>query len=330
MWVPTEPRIGGLAPTRPDPDSPKWQAYLRIARPDHWLKNIFVLPGTAMAVLMLGVWSWSIAIDVGIAIAATCLVASANYTINEWLDAQFDQFHPTKKHRPAVAQGLKVQIVIVEYLLFAAAGLGLAALVGPELLAVEAALALMGLVYNVRPVRTKDVPYMDVLSESVNNALRLLIGWFAVTADWLPPASLIIGYWMGGAFLMGTKRFAEYRMIGDPARAGAYRRSFRHYTEASLLASSVFYALMSAFFTGVFLVKYRIELLIAVPFLLGLFCYYLAIAFKDDSAAQKPEKLYRERGLLAYVAVLIVLILALMAVRIPALASLVGIDLVRI
>ncbi len=33
---------------------------------------------------------------------ATCLIASANYVINEWLDAEFDQFHPTKKVRPVV------------------------------------------------------------------------------------------------------------------------------------------------------------------------------------------------------------------------------------
>jgi 4-hydroxybenzoate polyprenyltransferase len=317
-----------MAPSTPH--AAGWKAYVRIARPDHWLKNVFVLPGVVIAAFMVGGPPGRTAIYVGVALVATCLIASANYVINEWLDAEFDQYHPTKRHRPAVAAGLDGRVVVVEYLVLAAAGLGISALAGVEMLATEGALLVMGIVYNVRPLRTKDVPYLDVVTESVNNAIRLLIGWFAVTGDFLPPASLVIGYWMGGAFLMGTKRFAEYRMIGDPQRAGLYRRSFKHYTEATLLGSSVFYALMSAFFTGVFLVKYRVELLVFVPLMFGLFCYYLAIAFKEDSAAQKPEKLYRERGLVVYVGVMVVVFVAMMAVRIPALGSLIGTELLGI
>ncbi len=42
----------------------------------------------------------------------------------------------------------------------------------------------MGVLYNVKPFRTKDIAYLDVLSESINNAIRLLLGWFFVTADY--------------------------------------------------------------------------------------------------------------------------------------------------
>lgn len=101
-----------------------------------------------------------------------------------------------------------------------------------------AVLLLMGIAYNVPPLRTKDRPYLDVLSESVNNPLRLLMGWFVVIPDQLPPYSLMLAYWMGGDFLMAMRRYSEYRRIGDPARAGAYRRSFRRYTEETLLLSS--------------------------------------------------------------------------------------------
>ncbi|MBR3643216.1 MAG: prenyltransferase, partial [Parasporobacterium sp.] len=59
------------------------------------------------------------------------------------------------------------------------------------------------------------------------------------------------------------------------------------------------------------------EYLIAMPFVFGLFCFYLAIAFKPDSAAQKPEKLYREKKLLAYIAVLIVILAILTFVDVP-------------
>ena len=47
--------------------------------------------------------------------------------------------------------------------------------------------------------------YLDVLSESINKAIRLLLGWFFGTADYLPPVTIVLGYWLGGAFLMAIK-----------------------------------------------------------------------------------------------------------------------------
>ena len=59
-----------------------------------------------------------------------------------------------------------------------------------------------------------------MLSKSLNNPLRLMLGWFAVSQVELPPVSLMISYWMVGAFFMATKRFAEYRSIGEATTAG--------------------------------------------------------------------------------------------------------------
>jgi hypothetical protein len=44
----------------------------------------------------------------------------------------------------------------------------------------------MGVVYNVKPIRSKELPYLDVLSESINNPIRLLLGWFPLIADRVP------------------------------------------------------------------------------------------------------------------------------------------------
>jgi Ca2+/Na+ antiporter len=151
-----------------------------------------------------------------------------------------------------------------------------------------------------------------------------------ITSLWLPPVSLVLGYWMGGAYLMAIKRYAEYRMINDPQTAGNYRKSFRRYTEVSLLSSSVFYALVSVFFTGVFLIKYRIEFILAIPFLCGLYCLYLKMSYKEDSAVQKPEKLYRERSLILYISFLTLLFAFLLFVDIPELSVLLESDLVPV
>jgi len=292
--------------------------YIKIARPDHWVKNAFIIPGLAIAILLTDfVFSSDVIVRFILGFMATCFIASANYVINEWLDAEFDKYHPTKKYRPVVSENMKLSLVLIEYAVLIVLGIGLSYMVGKMFMLMELWLLIMGVLYNVKPIRTKDIPYLDVLSESINNMIRLLLGWFIITQEFQPPISILIGYWFAGAFLMATKRFAEYRMIGDPSVAGLYRKSFAHYTETSLLVSSFFYAMCATFFIGVFMIKYRIEYIIAMPFVFGLFCFYLYIAFKPDSAVQKPEKLYKEKSLLIYIAVLVLILLLLTIIDIP-------------
>ncbi len=289
--------------------------YIKIARPDHWIKNFFIVPGIILAVMLVKVQPDFYRLLLGF--FATCLISSANYVINEWLDAEFDRYHPTKKNRPVVTGNMKFKYIMLEYILLAILGLLLSCCVSIHFLMMEVWLLFMGILYNVKPIRTKDIIFLDVLSESVNNMIRLLLGWFTVTQSYLPPVSVVFGYWMAGAFLMGTKRLAEYRMIGDPEVAGKYRRSFQYYTEKTLLGSSFFYALCATFFIGIFLVKYRIEYLIAMPVLFLLFVYYLILAYKEDSAVQKPEKLYKEKKLLALVVLFVIMLVILTLIEIP-------------
>ena len=121
---------------------------------------------------------------------------------------------------------------------------------------------------------------------------------------------------------MTVKRYSEYRFIGDPQLAGLYRKSFLFYTEQKLLLAAFFYALTAAFFTGVFLIKYRIEYILTIPFLALLFVWYLQIGMNEDSAAQRPEKLYREKGLVFLVSFTFMLFLVLTLVDIPMLSVL--------
>ncbi|UNC93646.1 UbiA prenyltransferase family protein [Candidatus Contubernalis alkaliaceticus] len=291
--------------------------YIAIARPDHWFKNVFVLPGIAFAAMLNQVPISEIYVKIIIGLVSVCFIASANYVINEWLDAEFDQFHPVKKNRPSVVGNLKPVLVYTEYAAFIAAGLLLSYLVSPYFLAANTFLLVMGFLYNVKPFRTKDKVYMDVLSESVNNAIRLMLGWFIVTSFPLPPASLVLGYWMGGAFLMAVKRYSEFRFINNNEDAGLYRRSFKYYTEETLLISAFFYALTAIFFLGVFLVKYRVELVLSVPFFATLFAWYLHIGMKKESAAQNPEHMYREKKFLLFTILLVVVVAALLFIDIP-------------
>jgi 4-hydroxybenzoate polyprenyltransferase len=297
--------------------------YVQIARIDHWFKNSFMLLGVLLAFFYEpALFTWASVSRLSLAVLATCLIASSNYVLNELLDAPQDRFHPVKKHRPVPSGLVQPSIAVLEWLLLGAAGLMLAFLLNPYFAASGLALWGMGVAYNVPPVRTKELPYLDVLSESVNNPLRLFLGWFALVGDKLPPLSLTLAYWMVGAFFMATKRFAEYRRIGDPEVAAQYRKSFGYYTEERLLISMFFYAIMCALFMGVFIVRYHVELILFVPVAAGFFAYYLKLGLKDNSSAQNPEKLYKERGFLLYMTLSVVLFVLLMFTNIPVLYDL--------
>ncbi|HEY4379991.1 MAG TPA: UbiA prenyltransferase family protein [Acidobacteriaceae bacterium] len=271
-------------------------AHVQIMRLDHSIKNIFVVPGIVVPLSILRTPLLSPALDKNILIGfvSTTLIACSNYVLNEVLDAPFDRLHPKKRTRPA-AQGLvNVPIAYAQWLLMMVIGIALALTISRAFAYTAGVLWIMGCLYNIPPFRLKDKVYLDVLCESINNPLRMLLGWFMVTSVLIAPASLLICYWMTGCYLMALKRFSEYREIGDVKVAGAYRKSFQHYTEVSLLSSVTFYAAAAMLFFGAFIIRYRIELVLVFPLVALMMATYFKLAFQPNSAVQNPEKLYRE------------------------------------
>lgn len=296
--------------------------YLSLARPDHWIKNVFIVPGVVFALALGARFTEAAAWALPVGFLSACLAASANYTINEWLDRRFDAFHPTKNARASVVADLKPALVYAQWAVLAVAALALAWTIRFEFLVITLWLLLMGLVYNVPPLRTKDRAYVDVLSESINNPIRFLLGWFLLDPPVYAPSSILISYWFGGAYLMAAKRFAEYRSINDRDVAVRYRKSFAHYSEESLLVSAVIYAILSSTFLGVFLMKYKVEFILIVPLIAILFGWYLHIGLRKDSVAQAPENLYKETSLWIFVLLAGCVATALFFVRIPGLEAL--------
>lgn len=300
--------------------------YIAIARPDHWIKHVFVIPGIVLAWVLLPAEATDFSLGALIlGLVAVAATSSANYVINEWLDAAYDVHHPGKSSRPAVAKTMSAALVYLEYAGLALLGLAAAAAVSKMCLVAGALFLLSGLAYNVEPLRTKDHAYLDVLTESLNNPIRLLLGWAIVAPTTLPPISLVLAYWMGGAFLMAVKRLAEYRTIVTSHGVevlGAYRRSFRHYTAERLLILSFLCGLIAAFAIAVFLIKYRIEYLLSFPLFALLFAAYLRLGLKRGSNAQTPERLFEERLIVVVVGLLVAALALLSVVDIPSLGVL--------
>jgi 4-hydroxybenzoate polyprenyltransferase len=297
---------------------PSLQGHLEIARIDHWFKNAFVLPGIAAA-LSMDPWfippglTWRIVIG----LLAICLVASSNYVINEVIDAPFDRYHPTKCKRPVPSGRVSIRLAYVQWFVLMMVGIGLGLTISIPYALTLLALWGMGCIYNIPPLRSKDAPYVDVLSEAVNNPLRMLAGWFIAGTTLMPPVSLVLSYWMIGCYFMALKRFAEYRDIHDHDRAASYRKSFAFYSEERLMTSVVFYGSTAMLFFGAFIMRYRLELIVSFPLVALVMATYLGLAYKENSAAQRPEGLYREPILMGVVFICIVAIVLLFFIDIP-------------
>jgi decaprenyl-phosphate phosphoribosyltransferase len=291
--------------------------HLSLLRLDHSVKQIFVLPGIVIAASLTGgTFNTALLLRIGLGLAAVVAAASSNYVLNELLDAPFDRLHPTKSARPAARGIIHFPLAYVQWLVFGLLGLLLAAQVSRALFLSVLSLWIMGCVYNIRPVRTKDIPYLDVLTESINNPIRFCVGWYIVTATVIPPVSLLIAYWMLGAYFMALKRFSEYRQIGS-GLAMRYRRSFEFYTETALLTSVLFYAATAMLFFGAFIMRYRMEMILAFPLIALLMAVYFHLAFTDDSPVQNPEKLYREPRLMALLVACCVVLIFTSFVNLP-------------
>ncbi len=278
-----------------------------------------MIPGVVLAMFehqTMGTHTlWSLAL----AFIGAGFVASSNYVINEILDAKLDALHPKKKDRPIPSGQVDIKIAYVEWIVLGIIGLAISWSINFPFFLSALALWIMGCFYNISPIRTKDKPYLDVVSESVNNPLRLLMGWYAVGMMVIPPVSLIVAYWMIGAFFMAVKRFAEYRRIGDPVIAAKYRLSFGHYNEERLLISIMYYGVAFGLSMGIFLFRYHLELLLSLPFVAGFLGWYLHLGFLEDSPTQYPEKLYQQKAFVAYAFFCAVLMMTLLFIDIPGL-----------
>ena len=302
-------------------NKPDLRGHIQIARPDHWFKNVFVLPGFILAIgLEKEIGSPYLLINLVIGLISVCVIASSNYTINELIDAQFDRHHPTKYMRPVPMGSVNIPIAYIQWIILMFMGVGIGLLVSASFAMIMACFWLMGCVYNIPPLRTKDLPYLDVLSEAVNNPIRLLAGWFIVDPPHkFLPLSLILSYWMIGCYFMAAKRFAEYRVFKDKVTSTAYRKSFSYYDEPRLLGTMMFYSSTSMLFFGAFIMRYRLELILSFPLIALIITDYLLITFRENSPVQTPEKIYKESILMISLIFCAILIIILLLVDIPAL-----------
>jgi 4-hydroxybenzoate polyprenyltransferase len=165
-----------------------------------------------------------------------------------------------------------------------------------------------GFIYNVKPIRVKDIPYLDSTIESANNPIRFLIGWYIIAAAF-PSPSLLISWWAFGNFLMVGKRVAEKKFLSEKESSG-YRTSLKKYTQKNLLGFMILNCLVFLLTFILFaLEKNLTTFLYALPFIIFYLLMFFKKSLQDRDAAEEPEKLLKNPYFALYTLFMVIIFL---------------------
>lgn len=275
---------------------------LSVFRPARVYRNLFMILG---AILALGVTDNNLLESfptIIVSFISLSLMTSGNYGINEILDLETDRAHPQKKNRSLAAGRISISIVLaLSISMYVLSFVVILSLQKIWLTIALLSMFLSGILYNVRPFRVKDYPYMDFLFEALNNPIRLAVGWYSVVNTHEIPSSFIFAFYAIGVFLMASKRFGELRLFNESElNAAEYRASLSYYSEKSLLFSMIASISTFSFMFGVLAFKYNSNLVIMLPFFIVWIVWFFDIAYENNSVVKDPERIFEKKGFLAY------------------------------
>jgi len=292
----------------------KVKYYFESLRLERWPRSLAIVPGfVAAAVIDPAILSNlsplpSAALLI-LAFFLTLLISTSNYIINEIADAPYDAHHPAKKDRPLVKKIISIRVLMFLWLILVITAFTTGYLFfNRNFLLSLAALLVAGLLYNIPPIRVKDIPFLDSTLESANNPIRFLTGWFVLTHS-LPPISLLISWWAFGNFLMVGKRVAEKKFL-SPEESAGYRLSLQKYSVKSLIIFMILNSIIFILTFSLFALETKMgTLLISVPFILVYLGMFMKKSLQDRDGAEEPEKLLKDPYFALYTVFLILVFL---------------------
>jgi 4-hydroxybenzoate polyprenyltransferase len=215
--IPSEPAAAETVMPRRSP----LRAAIKTARPQEWIKNLFVFAG----LLFSGKFDQPHEVfEATLTFLAFCAISSAGYYVNDLVDVELDRKHPKKRFRPLAAGELseRTAMTIAPTLALVAVAIGFAA--------VSWQVGLMVIGYGVGQMAyslgLKQIVIVDVMTLAGLFILRVAAGAVAVDAhasEWL-----LLCTGMFALFLGFTKRRQE--AVSELHEGTSSRPVLEHYS----------------------------------------------------------------------------------------------------
>lgn len=268
---------------------------VRAMRPHQWVKNSVIF---AALVFSHGLTDPAHLSRSLAAFALFCAVSSAVYLLNDVLDLENDQAHPTKSKRPIAAGDVPVGLAGLLAATLAFGALALSWRLSPPF----AAMVLLYLVMNVLySLWLKRVVIVDVMIISSGFVIRAFAGGLVIGVEvsaWLILCTIFLSLFLGF-----TKRRQELAQL--EAHAVIHRAILKEYSIAFLdqMISIVTAATLVAYFLYTLAPETRARLgtpylpLTIPPVLYGIF-RYLYLVHQKNMGENPTGALYADRPLL--------------------------------
>jgi 4-hydroxybenzoate polyprenyltransferase len=182
---------------------------LRVAE---WTKNLLVFVPLVCAHRFTDGAAWLAA---GGAFAALSLAASAQYAVNDVVDAPADRLHPTKQSRPVASGALSPSGALTLAAALGTAALAVAAATGPALLGWVALYLALALIYSLL---FKRIAVADVALLAGLYTLRIFAGGAAT--------AILISPWLGlfsATLFLSLALMQRYQDVREPYHAAHAR-----------------------------------------------------------------------------------------------------------
>ncbi|WP_067977015.1 decaprenyl-phosphate phosphoribosyltransferase [Mycolicibacter icosiumassiliensis] len=293
MSAETEDRVPEIGPP-----SNLFSGVIKAMRPRQWVKQVLVLAAPLAA--LGGDVHFDYA-DVGrkalIAFVVFSLAASAGYLVNDAQDVEADRAHPTKRFRPIAAGVVPARFAYVLAAVLAAASLGIAWWLTPNLALVMAIYLAIQMAYCFG---LKHQPVVDICIVAAQYLLRAIAGG-AATGIYLSQWFLLVMAF-GSLFMVAGKRYAELQLA---EQTGAkIRKSLESYTgtylrfvwTASATAMLVCYSLYAFERDSGSGSWYAVSI---IPIVVGILRYAVDV---DGGMAGEPEDILRRDRVLQLMA----------------------------
>lgn len=248
---------------------------IRLARPSHWIKNLFVFAAIVFSRKVTDPVAVREAIE---AFLAFCLASSAIYAINDVLDRESDAHHPVKRRRPVASGETRPSVAVVFGVVLAAGAAAVALNVGRDFALWVGGYLVLTLAYALG---LKRLAVLDVLVISLGFVIRAYAGGVAIhvwVSPWLILCTLTLALFLGFA-----KRESERVALGDAAHRtrdiewGIYdEKSLEHMMTVSAALAIVTYMLYTVSPETVARVGHEGMCLTVLPVVYAVFRFYRA------------------------------------------------------
>ena len=267
-------------------------ALIKLSRPAHWPKNVFVLAPLVFAQLL---HEPSALLRASIAFLCFCGASSVVYIFNDYRDREVDRHHPLKRLRPLAAGDLSPAVAL-GFAGLLIVGVGATSLwLGLPFASIVTVYLVLNVFYSLG---LKRVVILDVMIVSLGFVLRVLGGGAAIDvaiSSWLLLCTIFLAL-----FLAFSKRRHELMLLADEAAGqrvvlSSYNSAFLDQMINVVTASTVVsYALYSVAPETV--EHFQTQALVyTIPFVLFGIFRYLYLMYQAPAEINPTEAIVRDR-----------------------------------